>query len=365
MPFVPVTCASGSHEFWYSFSTPEATTTDKPKPDLPIILFIHSSWTASEVFHSQFADRELRQFNLLAVDLLAHGATKGRVPDSVYTPKETADDLIQVLDALNLPQVHVFGLALGGTVGLQLAAHYPERVLSLTICSPLTPTDPEEVTEGRAQVFGYWSEVFEDFDWSMKDEEEVEQKNEMVNEIILGATELLYGYDKHTIEKMTYYVSGLKCIITYSGSPENLAHGHFTSLRWYTDRVPLTPEELAQIKCPVSIIYCTEDVGYTLENAEALEERLQAAGVRATLHQVPGPHYGVVANADRIDPILRDTVLSVSNTPVTLPKPDYESGLMHTPWTDVLKRFGYSTDGEHKEYVIENWFTLPRDIMPN
>lgn len=118
--------------------------------------------------------------------------------------------------------MHVFGLALGGTVGLQLAAHYPERVLSLTICSPLTPTDvsspsnpplttrltayilpqPEEVTEGRAQVFGYWSEVFEDFDWSMKDEEEVEQKNEMVNEIILGATELLYGYDKHTIEKM-------------------------------------------------------------------------------------------------------------------------------------------------------------------
>lgn len=51
-------------------------------------------------------------------------------------------------------------------------------------------------------MFGYWSEVFEDFDWSMQDEEEVERKNEMVNEIVLGATELLYGYDKHTMEKM-------------------------------------------------------------------------------------------------------------------------------------------------------------------
>lgn len=103
-----------------------------------------------------------------------------------------------------------------------MAALYPDRVLSLTICSPLTPTDvsvraiplpivsdrrilfpqPEEVTEGRAQVFGYWSEVFEDFDWSMEDEEEVQKKHEMVNEIILGATELLYGYDKHTVEKL-------------------------------------------------------------------------------------------------------------------------------------------------------------------
>ena len=64
------------------------------------------------------------------------------------------------------------------------------------------PVQPEEVVAGREQVFGQWAEVFSEDE--AEDEEEMRKRHEVLNEITLGATELLHNYVKTPLE--TAYV---------------------------------------------------------------------------------------------------------------------------------------------------------------
>lgn len=52
-----------------------------------------------------------------------------RVP---YTLHDMAKDAVGLMDALSLPKAHVVGASMGGMIGQNLAAQYPERVSSLT-----------------------------------------------------------------------------------------------------------------------------------------------------------------------------------------------------------------------------------------
>ena len=77
-------------------------------------------------------------------DLLGGG--KSDVPASgyAYTPEKIGAQIMAVLDAHSLPQVHWVGESSGGIIGLLLAAAYPERIASLILCN--TPTRiPDEI----------------------------------------------------------------------------------------------------------------------------------------------------------------------------------------------------------------------------
>jgi pimeloyl-ACP methyl ester carboxylesterase len=50
-----------------------------------------------------------------------------------YTPADMAADALAVLDGHGIAAAHVVGASLGGTIAQWLAAHRPERVLTLTI----------------------------------------------------------------------------------------------------------------------------------------------------------------------------------------------------------------------------------------
>jgi 3-oxoadipate enol-lactonase len=49
-----------------------------------------------------------------------------------------AQDCLLVLDQLEIEHFHVFGLSLGGMIGMSLAGQVPERVLSLTVANTST-----------------------------------------------------------------------------------------------------------------------------------------------------------------------------------------------------------------------------------
>ncbi|PWC90511.1 alpha/beta hydrolase [Azospirillum sp. TSH100] len=121
------------------------------------------------LLHGFAGDRLTWQFNLsalssrrraIAVDLPGHGGStpdvgSGRVAD--FAPW-----LVEFLDGLELPQVHVVGHSMGGYVARELAGLAPDRVASLTLLSSAglgTPFDlgflrravaPADVAEGRA-----------------------------------------------------------------------------------------------------------------------------------------------------------------------------------------------------------------------
>jgi len=52
---------------------------------------------------------------------------------SPYSLKDMAADAVGVLDALTIPRAHVVGASLGGMIAQHVAAHWPDRVQSLSL----------------------------------------------------------------------------------------------------------------------------------------------------------------------------------------------------------------------------------------
>lgn len=71
-------------------------------------------------------------------DLLGCGASDMPAPGYGYTPEKIRAQILAVLDAFSLTQVHWVGESSGGIIGLLLAATHPERITSLVLCN--TPT---------------------------------------------------------------------------------------------------------------------------------------------------------------------------------------------------------------------------------
>ena len=68
------------------------------------------------------------RFRVVRCDLRGQLLTPGPPHDTLG---QHADDVVALLDALDIPSVHVIGTSFGAMVGLVLAARHPQRVQSL------------------------------------------------------------------------------------------------------------------------------------------------------------------------------------------------------------------------------------------
>ena len=48
-------------------------------------------------FSGQFADKNLRQFNLIGIDMRGSGATEGVIGETTFTPTDSAADVEQIM----------------------------------------------------------------------------------------------------------------------------------------------------------------------------------------------------------------------------------------------------------------------------
>jgi 3-oxoadipate enol-lactonase len=63
------------------------------------------------------------------------GIGRSEVHDTRFGVKEMAADLAGLLEAVDFPRAHVFGISLGGMVAQRLAIDHPERVDKLILCA--------------------------------------------------------------------------------------------------------------------------------------------------------------------------------------------------------------------------------------
>jgi pimeloyl-ACP methyl ester carboxylesterase len=103
-----------------------------------------------------------KQFTCISIDL--RGSGESDKPEGVYSTELFADDVAAFMQAARIEKAHVAGLSLGAAVGAWLAAKHPERVLSLSMHSGWTKTDPflETVVKGwqlMAKSLGSVSEM--------------------------------------------------------------------------------------------------------------------------------------------------------------------------------------------------------------
>jgi len=81
-----------------------------------------------------------KHFTCISVD--PRGAGESGKPDGTYSTGLFADDVAAFMQALGIPRAHVAGLSLGAATGMWLAAKYPQKVISLSLHSAWTKTDP-------------------------------------------------------------------------------------------------------------------------------------------------------------------------------------------------------------------------------
>jgi 3-oxoadipate enol-lactonase len=93
-----------------------------------------------------FSDR----YRVLRYDKRGHGGSS--VVPGPYTISQLADDAVGLLDALKIEKVHFMGLSIGGMIGQQLGARYPERIHSLSLCNTASEMPPRSLWEERFQT---------------------------------------------------------------------------------------------------------------------------------------------------------------------------------------------------------------------
>jgi len=78
----------------------------------------------------------------VAPDLRGHGRSSR--PEAGYHPREHAEDMRAVFDALGIDRAVVVGYSLGGGVALEMAVARPDRVAGLVLVEPVLPDRPYE-----------------------------------------------------------------------------------------------------------------------------------------------------------------------------------------------------------------------------
>lgn len=93
----------------------------------PTLVLVNSFTTSSDLYRGQFDNKQLTDaMNLLAIELLGHGATRSKKENFTYW--DTAIMNLQVMEALGIKKAFVLGTSQGGWITARMALLAPERV---------------------------------------------------------------------------------------------------------------------------------------------------------------------------------------------------------------------------------------------
>ena len=112
----------------------------------PLLMFSNSLGTDFSMWDAQV--EELQQhFRILRYDTRGHG--KSSVTLGEYTGEQLGRDVLGVLDALRLERVHFCGLSMGGSIGIWLGIHAPERLHRLILSNTAARIGTKEAWNAR------------------------------------------------------------------------------------------------------------------------------------------------------------------------------------------------------------------------
>lgn len=116
-----------------------------PKKDAPTVLFVHGFPLDYSMWLGQLPLAE--EASLLMVDLSGYGQSPTYLMD--MTMRIFADDLAELLERLQIPKVIFCGLSMGGYIGWEFAAAYPDLLEGMICCNTRAAADTEAVARGR------------------------------------------------------------------------------------------------------------------------------------------------------------------------------------------------------------------------
>ena len=82
-----------------------------------------------------------KHYHLLQYDCRGQGQSDH--PEGAYSMKLHADDLAELLEALEIEKAHIAGISYGGEVAQAFALQYPQKTLSLILADTVSEVSPE------------------------------------------------------------------------------------------------------------------------------------------------------------------------------------------------------------------------------
>ncbi|MFM9969350.1 MAG: alpha/beta fold hydrolase [Burkholderiales bacterium] len=131
----------------------------------PTVVCLHGTSLHGRVW-SWLADSLHPQFNLIGLDQRGHGDSESAKPGE-YTVDFYYEDFRQFADVMKLEKFSIVGSSLGSRVGLQYAAHHPERVESLVFLD-LSFEMPKSASDEMIHAHITRPRDFTDFDEAMR-----------------------------------------------------------------------------------------------------------------------------------------------------------------------------------------------------
>ncbi len=100
----------------------------------PLFIFQHGFLDNAECWkESGYVDRLKADFKVACIDSLAHGKSDKPEDAGSYVLSQRASDIVAVMDDIGEKKAHLLGYSMGGWLGVGVAKHFPERLISLMI----------------------------------------------------------------------------------------------------------------------------------------------------------------------------------------------------------------------------------------
>lgn len=123
----------------------------------PPIVLAHGLTGNTTFWHGYgYVDPLREAFKVILFDARGHGRSDKPHEAAAYDDRLMVGDVLAVLDALGLDRTHYWGYSMGGEIGLGLAAHHPERLLSLIAggTDPCYSPDESDEPSPLLEIFG-------------------------------------------------------------------------------------------------------------------------------------------------------------------------------------------------------------------
>jgi pimeloyl-ACP methyl ester carboxylesterase len=114
-----------------------------------VLVLVHGLLMNRRMYETLAPEIASRGYRVVTVDLLGHGRSDRLAERQTYSMTAFADQLLALLDHLELEAPVVGGTSLGANVGLEFAAHHPDRAGALFIEMPVL----EDALLGAALIF--------------------------------------------------------------------------------------------------------------------------------------------------------------------------------------------------------------------
>lgn len=127
----------------YRVTTPRLSTVYRHNgrdwQDAETVLFLHGSLASGRWWEptiAAFEELMPSKYACYAPDLRSHGEAD---PLPVQGMQSFSDDLLSVMDTIGIKRAHIVGWSMSGGAAMLLALDHPERCLSLTLVSSVSP----------------------------------------------------------------------------------------------------------------------------------------------------------------------------------------------------------------------------------